>query len=68
VTWKNDFSTDHNVTWNDAAGAAAAEPGDGTGNITGFSSTTHSRKFNSAGTFGFQCTLHPGMTGTLTVQ
>jgi plastocyanin len=67
VTWRNDFSTDHNVTWNNPTGATAAEAGDGTGNIGAFQGT-HTRKFNTAGSFGFECTIHPGMTGTLTVQ
>jgi plastocyanin len=26
------------------------------------------RTFPAAGTFNFHCTLHPGMTGTITVQ
>jgi len=68
VTFKNDLSIDHNVTWDNAAGVTAAEAGDGTGNIGSFGSGSHTRKFNTAGTFGFQCTIHPGMTGTLTVQ
>jgi plastocyanin len=67
VTWRNDFSTDHNVTWDNVAGANAAEAGDGTGNIGPFQGS-HTRKFNTAGTFTFQCTIHPGMTGSLTVQ
>jgi len=68
VTWQNDTGTLHNVTRNNAAGSAAAQQGYGTGNIDQFSTGTHTRKFNTAGTYGFQCTIHPGMTGTLTVQ
>jgi plastocyanin len=67
VTWKNDISTDHNVTWDNAAGVNAAEAGDGTGGIGSFQGS-HTRKFNSAGSFGFKCTIHPGMNGTLIVQ
>jgi plastocyanin len=68
VIWQNDTGTLHNVTWDDATARAAAQQGDGTGNIDQFSTGTHTRKFNTAGTYGFQCTIHPGMTGTLTVQ
>ena len=67
-----DFSTamkEANVTWDDAAGRNAALAGDGTSNITDFSSGSHTRLFNTPGTYGFHCTIHaPGMTGTLTVQ
>lgn len=73
VTWRNDSSIQHNVTWNDAAGRSAALAGDGTGNIgTGvgevFSTGSHTRLFNTAGVYGFKCTIHAGMDGTLTVQ
>lgn len=68
VAWENDAGTPHNVTWNNAAGRTAALAGDGTGDITDFSSGTHTRLFNTAGTFAFTCTIHPGMNGTLTVQ
>jgi plastocyanin len=67
VTFENDIGISHNVVWNDAAGVAAAGAGDGTGDI-GVSTTTHTRKFTTAGTYGFHCTIHPAtMTGTLTV-
>lgn len=66
VTWENDLGITHNVLFDDAAGTAAAGAGDGTGNI-GNTSTTHTRKFTTAGTFGFHCNIHPGMNGTLTV-
>ena len=65
ATWDNPTSIDHNVTF---LNPSAAQPGDGTGNITDFHSTSHSRKFNTPGTYSFNCTIHPGMTGTLTVQ
>ncbi len=69
VTWTNDSGVTHNVTWDDAAGRNAALAGDGTSNITDFSSGSHTRLFNTPGTYGFHCTIHaPGMTGTLTVQ
>jgi plastocyanin len=67
VTWQNNAGTPHNVTWNDAAGRSAALAGDGTGDIADFEGS-HTRLFNTAGTFGFHCTIHAGMVGTLTVQ
>jgi len=43
--------------------------GDGTSDIADFASGVwHTRLFNTAGTYGFKCTIHPGMNGTLTVQ
>jgi plastocyanin len=69
VTWRNDGNTGHNVTWDDAAGRSAALQGDGTGDITDSAvGSSHTRLFNTAGTYGFKCTIHPGMNGTLTVQ
>ena len=69
VTWRNDGNTPHNVTWDDAAGRNAALQGDGTGDIGDFASgVSHTRLFNTAGVYGFKCTIHPGMNGTLTVQ
>ena len=68
VTWRNDALITHNVTWDAAAGRNAALAGDGTGDIANFDTGSHTRLFNAAGTYGFHCTIHPGMTGTLTVQ
>jgi plastocyanin len=69
VTWRNDGNTAHNVTWDDVAGSNAALQGDGTGNISSFDpGVSHTRLFNTAGVYGFHCTIHPGMNGTLTVQ
>ena len=69
VTWRNDGNTQHNVTWDDATGRGAALQGDGTGDISNFDAgVSHTRLFNTAGVYGFKCTIHPGMTGTLTVQ
>jgi len=68
VSWENDSSLPHNVTWDTPAGRTAAAAGDGTGDIGDFSTGTHTRVFATAGTFGFHCTIHPGMNGTLTVQ
>jgi plastocyanin len=60
VTW--DFSTlTHNVTF---VGAASGTPA----NIPDQTSTSVSRTFPTPGTFDYQCTLHPGMTGTVIVH
>jgi plastocyanin len=69
VTWDNSSGVIHNVTWDNATGRSAAVAGDGTGDISDFSNGTHTRMFNTPGTYGFHCTIHaPGMKGTLTVQ
>jgi plastocyanin len=68
VTWQNSSSVLHNVTWDNAAGRNAALAGNGTGDIPDFSNASHTRLFNALGTYGFHCTIHPGMNGTLTVQ
>lgn len=47
----------HNVTWADGA------PGSGDK-----SSGTYEREFLAVGSYPFQCTLHPGMTGSVTVN
>jgi len=52
--WSASAAT-HNVTFND--GPASANQ----------SSGTFQRTFNTAGSFPYQCTLHSGMTGTITV-
>lgn len=46
----------HNVTFDD--GVASATQSDG----------TYTRKFDVAGTYTYHCTVHPSMTGTVTVQ
>jgi plastocyanin len=59
VTWTNDDSTDHNVTADSGADFKSKDFGkDGT-----FSFTP-----DKAGTIKYECTLHPGMTATITVQ
>ena len=68
VTWQNASGVFHNVTWDNAAGRNAALAGDGTGDIGDYSSGSHTRLFNAAGTYGFHCTIHAGMNATLIVQ
>jgi plastocyanin len=58
VTWTNDDSVDHNVTANSGADIKS----DNFGNGGTFSFTP-----DKAGTIKYVCTIHPGMTGTLTV-
>jgi plastocyanin len=58
VTWKNNDSTTHDST--------AVNRSFATGSIAPGGSA--SVMFQSAGTFQYFCTIHPGMVGTLTVQ
>jgi len=58
VRWVNTGGTFHNTT---GAGGAWTS-----GDLSPGSS--FERQFNNAGTFAYECTLHPGMTGTVTVQ
>lgn len=60
VTWNNGSGVLHNVTFAAATGAPA--------NIPNHSSGSNQRTFAVAGTFGYSCTLHAGMTGQITVQ
>ena len=59
VTWNNDDSTDHIVTAN--SGADFKSKDFGSGGTFSFTPT-------KAGTINYVCTIHPGMTATLTVQ
>jgi plastocyanin len=58
VTWVNEDSTDHDVT----ADSGADFKSDAFGNGATFEFTP-----DKAGTIRYECTIHPGMTGTLTV-
>jgi plastocyanin len=59
VTWNISGAT-HNVTFNGAAPTG--------GNIPDTRSGSVARTFPTAGTFGYQCTRHGGMTGQVVVQ
>ncbi len=50
----------HNVTFANTTGAPA--------NIGNTSNSQVQRVFTTAGTFGYDCTLHPGMHGQVVVQ
>jgi plastocyanin len=58
VTWVNDDSVDHNVTANDGKTFKSSNFGHG---------GTFKWKATKAGTVAYNCTIHSGMTGTLTV-
>jgi plastocyanin len=59
ITWRNDDTVYHNVT----ATSGASFKSDNFGNGGSF-------KFKAAkaGTIKYECTIHPGMTGTITVR
>jgi plastocyanin len=55
------------VTWDFRGGAAHNVVGDGFKSDTLGKGNTFEHTFNSAGSFGYVCTLHAGMTGTVEV-
>jgi len=60
VTWTNGAGIAHNVTFGLTAGSPA--------NVPDFTTGSASRTFPTAGTFPYQCTIHPGMTGQVSVE
>jgi cytochrome c oxidase subunit II len=60
----NDPSVPHNVEIKDATGATVFK-GD---LVTGPAEANYAVKALKAGTYSFACTVHPNMTGTITVQ
>ena len=58
VTWTNNDSTNHTVTADD--GSFTSDP------LAG--GATFGQTFATAGTFAYHCTIHPTMTGSVTVQ
>jgi plastocyanin len=59
ITWTNDDSVDHNVT--SQSGESIKSDNFGKGATFSFTPT-------KAGTIAYVCTIHPGMTATITVQ
>jgi plastocyanin len=59
VTWTNDDTVDHDVTSDTFKSGSA-------GGLAGGDTFEH--KFDKAGTFKYQCTVHPGMTGEVVVK
>ena len=64
IAWGNNASTTHNVTFDNASAASAA--GLTAGDINPGAILT--RVVTGKGTFAFHCSIHPQMTGTLTIQ
>jgi plastocyanin len=58
VTWVNEDTVDHNVTANSGASFKSKDFGNG---------ATFAFTPTKAGTIKYVCTIHPGMTATLTV-
>lgn len=58
VRWVNEDAVPHNTTSTQGAWASSNLQPD----------QTFQRTFGTAGTFPYECTIHPGMTGTITVQ
>jgi plastocyanin len=63
VEWVNDDSVSHDVTKTSGPGPDFSS---GSGNLAG--GDTYKVAFNAAGTIKYQCTIHPGMTGTVVVR
>jgi plastocyanin len=58
VTWTNNDSVQHTVTADDGSfNSGPLDPG-----------KTFTQTFAKAGTVGFHCSIHPSMTGQVTVQ
>ena len=65
VTWTNDDSTIHTVTEGTPGGAGATPAFDSSIIAPG---ATWENTFDTAGEFDYYCTLHPFMTGKVTVN
>jgi plastocyanin len=57
VRWVNRASVTHTTTSNGGLWNETLQPGE-----------RFSRRFRRAGTFGYRCTIHAGMTGTIVVR
>jgi plastocyanin len=63
VEWVNDDSVNHDVTKDTGPGPQFSS---GSGNLGG--GDTYKVTLNAAGTIKYECTVHPGMTGTIVVK
>lgn len=59
VRWTNNGALEHNVTFNDAGVGNSGRIGP---------SGTFQKTFGTAGIYGYNCTLHPGMNGSVEIQ
>jgi len=64
VTWTNDESVPHDVTKEDGPGPdfSSGDPG------AMMQGDTYEQDFPTAGEISYVCTVHPNMTGTVTVE
>jgi plastocyanin len=68
VTWSNESGVQHDVTFDTPSSALGVGTGPG-GNIGPHSSGTNQRRFATAGSYPFICTIHgSNMHGTVIVQ
>jgi plastocyanin len=63
VKWTNDDSVNHDVT---KAGGPGPDFSSGQGNLA--QGATYQQTLSTPGTIQYKCTIHPGMTGTVTVK
>jgi plastocyanin len=63
VKWTNDDSVNHDVTKTGGPGPKFAS---GSGNLA--QGATYQQTLKTPGTIKYVCTVHPGMTGTITVK
>jgi plastocyanin len=63
VEWVNDDSVSHDVTKDTGPGPQFSS---GSGNLAG--GDTYKITFKTPGTVSYECTVHPGMTGTIVVK
>jgi plastocyanin len=56
VTWRNDDDFEHDVTFSGGPASGTLRGGE-----------AWERTFDEAGTFDYECTIHPGMVGRVTV-
>jgi plastocyanin len=56
VTWQNDDQYPHDVTFTGGPESGTLDGG-----------ATYQRTFDAAGQFDYECTIHPGMVGRVTV-
>lgn len=63
ITWRNATSIQHDITPNNPT-----QPGAWVKKVISGSGTTFSHTFNTTGVYDYNCTLHAGMNGRITVN